>query len=338
MNIDLKWLATIALAFALGASPAYSAQLSATAPAVGGGAHTVLVTLANIASKYTEDRIELNANVPAPINMVALGRGENDLGYLSLSLGAAMSRNAGPFKKLDNAKELWGNIRSLFSFPAGYFHFLTHADSGITSFADLKGKTVYAGPTNGSQESLMKLVAQASAGLTAGKDYTMARLDYAGGDQAFKDNKVSLLIKPAYFGSAVINEFGLTRQIRLLGISDATLEKPEMKKYFQQIGRAVGVIPPGTYDGQVNKEPVNTVKFLLGIGASKNADEKAIYEIMSAFLAHYDEVQKSLSIFASLDKPALLDQLNAPLHPGAVKAYRDAGIDVPDRLIPPEMR
>jgi hypothetical protein len=28
----------------------------------------------------------------------------------------------------------------------------------------------------------------------------------------------------------------------------------------------------------------------------------------------------------------------APLHPGAVKFYRDQGIDVPDSLVPPEMQ
>jgi hypothetical protein len=31
-----------------------------------------------------------------------------------------------------------------------------------------------------------------------------------------------------------------------------------------------------------------------------------------------------------------LNQMNAPLHPGALRYYREVGIDVPADLVPPE--
>lgn len=338
MKLNTKWLPALALCGTVGAGFASAEQLSGTTPSVGDGGHVAMVGLANLASKYTDHTIELNANVPAPINMVELGRGNNDLGYIALSFLTAMQQKSGPFEQLDDADQLASNIRLLFGFPAGYFHIFTFADSGVESYADLKGKVVYAGPVNGSQEALMKLLADTHAGLVAGEDFEMARLDYAGGDQAFRDGNVSLLIKPAPLGGATIDQFGLSREVRFLGISEEVLATPVMQAYFQTVGRLLGEIPPGTYSGQVNEEPVNTVAFLLGVGAHKDVGEDVVYDIMSAFLTNFDEFRRaSGAVFASLEKDQLLDQLNGPLHPGAVRAYREAGVEIPDALIPPEM-
>jgi len=341
MNFSIKQglagVAAIALASAI-ASTGSAATLSATTAAAGGGANLAIIGLANIASRHTEHQLEVNANVAAPINMVALGRGENDLGYISFSLGVSMAQRTEPFDKLANAPELWGNIRMLFGFPAGYYHFLTFADSGIESFADVKGRDIYAGPPNAAQTLMTQLILEATAGLEAGRDYHESELDFAGGDEAFKDGSVSMLVKPAPLGGAMIEQFGLSRQFRLLGIPEETLQSQVMKDYFAEVGRALDQIPPGTYSGQINREPVNTVAFLLGIGANKDVDEKVIYEIMSAMLTHYGEFQQSSkSLFASLDKEELIENLTAPLHAGAVRAYREAGIDVPQSLVPPEM-
>lgn len=339
MKLKENWLHALALCGMVVSGSAFAEQLSGTAPSVGAGGHVAMVGLANIASKYTDHSLELNANVPAPINMVELGRRNNDIGYVSFGFGNAMKAQTGPFSELADAPELWGNIRLLFGFPAGYFHVFTYADSGVETYADLKGRSVYAGPVNGSQEAMMKLLAESHAGLIAGEDFELARLDYAGGDQAFRDGNVSLLIKPAPLGGATIDQFGLSRDIRLLGFSEESLQVPSVQEFFSTVGRRLGEIPPGTYSGQVNEEPVKTLAFLLGVGAHKDVSEDAIYDIMSAFLTHFDEFRRaSGATFASLEMGQLLDDSNAPLHSGAVRAYREAGIDIPDSLIPPEMQ
>lgn len=317
---------------------AVAEQLSGTTPSTGSGGHAAMISLANLVGKHTDHSIELNTNVPAPINMVGLGRGENDMGYIAFSFRNHMLNRTGPFKDLETAPEVWGNVRALFGFPAGYFHFITYADSGVQSFDDLKGKTVFAGPPNGSQEALMMLLAKEGAGLEAGTDFDLARLDYAGGEQAFKDQIVSVMIKPAPLGAASVEQFGLTRPFRLLGVPEAAREAEGVKEFFSQPGRMMLGIPPNTYAGQVNEEPALSLAFALGVGVNKDVDESVVYDIMTAMLSNYDEFRKAGgAMFDNLKMEDLLNQVNAPLHPGAVRAYREAGVEVPEALVPSDM-
>jgi hypothetical protein len=57
------------------------------------------------------------------------------------------------------------------------------------------------------------------------------------------------------------------------------------------------------------------------------------------YLKHIDNVrdQHGALKFVTLDE-ATKGLSGAPLHAGAVKFYQDQGIEVPDHLIPPEMK
>ena len=313
--------------------------LSVETASPGSGSQLAIVGFTNVAGKYTKHNFEVNGGNSGSQMMVALGRGTADIANLNFSLSGLMATQDGPFKALKDAPALFGNIRSIFGYPGGTYHILTFDTSGITTLKQVRGHSVYPGPPNAAQMVTTRLLFEAVDNMKDGVDYQFLSSDFAGGHQAYMDGKVDVLLQPAPLGGAIIEQFGVGHKFRLLGLSEETIASPLFKKYLEGPGRQVSVIPPGIYTGQVNAAPVKAIGFLLGVGVNKNVDEKVVYDMTKAFIEHFDEFKAtSKSLFGSFKLSEVFDQLPSPLHPGAVRAYREAGLKVPENLIPPEMK
>ena len=53
---------------------------------------------------------------------------------------------------------------------------------------------------------------------------------------------------------------------------------------------------------------------------------------------HLDEIYKSAKTLSAIDPNKPFTGVNVPLHVGAIKYYREVGIKIPKRLIPPEAK
>ena len=51
-----------------------------------------------------------------------------------------------------------------------------------------------------------------------------------------------------------------------------------------------------------------------------------------------DEIYKSAKTLSAIDPNKPFTGVNVPLHVGAIKYYREVGIKIPKRLIPPEAK
>jgi TRAP transporter TAXI family solute receptor len=71
--------------------------------------------------------------------------------------------------------------------------------------------------------------------------------------------------------------------------------------------------------------------FTFGVGAtfvsSANVPDKVVYEVVKAVFENFDTFRKLHPAFANLKKEQMVkDGLSAPLHPGAEKYYKEAGL------------
>ncbi|HED13813.1 MAG TPA: TAXI family TRAP transporter solute-binding subunit, partial [Gammaproteobacteria bacterium] len=85
------------------------------------------------------------------------------------------------------------------------------------------------------------------------------------------------------------------------------------------------VIPGGMYRGSPN----DTKTF--GVGAtfvtSAKVPEDVIYNVVKAVFENFDTFKKLHPAFAHLSKKRMIkDGLSAPLHRGAIKYYKEAGL------------
>jgi len=303
----------------------------------GSGAYLGMVAFASVISKYAGHNLEVKADIAVSKSMVALGRAKADITNVVLPLVGAMKNGKGPYKKLSNSAEVAEGIRMILTHPSGTYHIVTFDGSGIESMQDIKGKKVYTGPKNAAMYQTGLTLINGETGYKPGVDFEVLDLDMKGGEQAFLDGHVDVWIRPAPLGGALIEQVGVSRGVRFLGLTEKGMKSEGILKYTNGPGRTADLIPVGTYTGQANKEPVKTVGFWLGIGANKNVDADAVYEMTKAVWNNLDEYKSvAKAFFAPMTQKGLIDHMTAPLHLGAYRFYKEMGLDIPERLIPPE--
>lgn len=103
-------------------------------------------------------------------------------------------------------------------------------------------------------------------------------------------------------------------------VADEITALVDAKPYYR-----MATIPGGMYPG--NPDDIQT----FGVGAtfvtSANVDEEAVYRVAIAVLGNLDDFRKLHPAFANLKAEEMIkDSLSAPLHPGAIRAYKELGL------------
>jgi TRAP transporter TAXI family solute receptor len=134
-----------------------------------------------------------------------------------------------------------------------------------------------------------------------------------------------------------MTELSITRPITFLSVTDEHIKKFNEKYPVKAKGLWN---PAGHYKGQ--DKPYHTLAFVEAGIADKKVAADVIYKILKAL---YDKRMNFVKVNAALkmggfeDFPKLImEYAESPLHPGAVKFLRERGHEVPDELLPPEMK
>lgn len=302
----------------------------------GSSSYMVMSTFAQIVNDALPDvDIQVNATGAATAHAIQTAQGQLDLFMMAPIVHRFMSEGTAMFANIPQAPDMAKDLRSILIFPLGYYHIVTWADSGIDDLTDLKGKSVFIGPPGGSAAVTMKQLIEGATGMTADKDFTAVSVGWDAGLQAFQDGRVDVYANPTLPPSPVIEQLALTRDIRLLGLTEDQLAQPDVKNLVDRPGGATQVIPAGTYgEHQANETDVTTVASYVGIGTNKNLSDDLVYEITKAFWTSAEEKRTSTPWLRNVTLEGAFHDLNMPLHPGALRYYEEIGLDIPDNLKP----
>jgi TRAP transporter TAXI family solute receptor len=87
---------------------------------------------------------------------------------------------------------------------------------------------------------------------------------------------------------------------------------------------AKATIPGGMYAN--NPNPTETYGVLATVVTSAKVPDTVVYDLVKATFENFDEFKKLHPAFAHLDPKDMISKgLSAPLHPGAVKYYKEKG-------------
>ena len=233
--------------------------------------------------------------------------------------GTSLFKKQGEFKKL----------RSLFSVHSEPFTVLARKDANIKSFEDIKGKRVNIGAPNSGQRATMEMLLD----LYGWQDSDFSEISYLTPSeqaQALCDKKIDVIIYVVGHPNSSIKEASSACQTTLVNVTGpkiSTLIKTH--RYYEAAD-----IPGGMYRGSPNK--IET----FGVGATvvTTADlpEHIAYEIVKAVFEDHDTFIQLHPSFKSLSKQAMVNKyLSAPLHPGALRYYKEVGLieDDGDKVI-----
>jgi hypothetical protein len=236
-------------------------------------------------------------------------------------------------KKLNKqAKKAYSNSRAIFGYPASAIHIMAWQSSGIKTLADIKGKVVYMGPPSGGFWNQSTSYIKAVTGLTP-KDFKAVRLPWGQGMQAMLDGQLDVFLRPTGIGSAVINQIGAKKKFYLIGAGKSADTKEWNDVMIKRLKNGNITIPAGTYTNQLGGD-VRTTIANNSIIVRANMDADLVYKMVKATWENLGEIHESAVILKTLNPKNAFAGVNLPLHPGAVKYYKEAGINIPTDILP----
>ncbi|MCF6343130.1 MAG: TAXI family TRAP transporter solute-binding subunit [Devosiaceae bacterium] len=225
--------------------------------------------------------------------------------------GTSKFADQGPFE----------GLRAVFSVHPEPFTVVARADAGIKTFADLKGKRVNIGNPGSGQRGTMEVLMNALGWTNA--DFALAsELKASEQSQALCDNKIDAMVYTVGHPSGSISEATTSCESVLVSVTGPEVEKLIADNDYYR----VATIPGGMYRGN----DADTQTF--GVGAtfvsSTAVSDEVVYALVSAVFDNIDAFRKLHPAFANLDpKQMAKDGLSAPIHAGAMKYYKENGLD-----------
>ena len=211
------------------------------------------------------------------------------------------------------------DLRTIAALFAEHIHLVALADSGINSVADLKGKRVSLDEPGSGTYVDAKLILGAN-GLST-DDLTAEALKGNAASEALRNGKIDAFFVVAGYPTGSLVELASAAKIKLVPIDGAGAKALVDKYGFFSSSD----IPAGTYEG-VDKTPT------VAVGAqwftSAKEDEELIYKITKALWNK--ESRKLLDVGHAKGKTITLETalsgVGVPLHPGAERFYKEAGL------------
>jgi len=210
-------------------------------------------------------------------------------------------------------------LRAVFSVHPEPFTVVARADSGVTTFDDLKGKRVNIGNPGSGQRGTMEVLMEAKGWTT--DDFALAtELKAAEQSAALCDNQIDAMVYTVGHPSGSIQEATTACDSVLVTVSgDAVDGLVNDNPYYR-----TATIPGGMYRG--NDEDTQT----FGVGAtfvsSDAVSEEAVYTVVKSVFENFDDFRGLHPAFANLDPQEMATAgLSAPLHAGAAKYYKEQG-------------
>jgi len=275
-----------------------------------------IARLVNKGRKVHHIRCSVESTGGSVYNLNAIAAGELDMGVAQSDWQYHAYHGTSKFAKKGPNKEL----RSVFSVHPEPFTVVARKDSGIKKFQDLKGKRVNIGNPGSGQRGTMEVVMKALGWTKA--DFKLAsELKSAEQSSALCDNKIDAIVFTVGHPSGSIKEATTSCDSVIVSVTGNAVDKLVKDNDYYR----VAYIPGGMYRGT----PSDTRTF--GVGAtfvsSTNTSEFIIYNVVKAVFENFDQFKKLHPAFANLKKKQMIkDGLSAPLHDGAKKYYKEAGL------------
>ena len=249
-------------------------------------------------------------------NLNTIAAGELDMGVAQSDWQYHAYHGTNKFEDVGPNKDL----RAVFSVHPEPFTVVARADSGIKKFTDLKGKRVNIGNPGSGQRGTMEELMSAY-GWTKDDFKLASELKAAEQSQALCDNKIDAFVYTVGHPNGSIKEATTSCDSVIVEVAGPEIDKLVKENDYYRYA----TIPGGMYRG------TDTDTKTFGVGAtfvsSAKVPDDVIYNVVKAVFENFDDFKKLHPAFEVLKKEEMIkDGLSAPLHNGAVKYYKEAGL------------
>ncbi len=317
---------------------ACSDQLAADRPYIlttattGGAYYPIGVAMATITKSQLEPDtgISLSAisSAGSQENIKLLRDNQAQFAMLQGAFAAWAWAGEGPVSRqqehLRSVSAMWVNVE--------HFVLLTElvSDGTIRDLDELDGERFVLGARNSGAEQTGRYILE-SLGVDYEDSLSLAWMGYGGAANAIQDGNIVGMNVPAGAPvSAITQAFAqLGEELTILDFSDEELatinHRYDLWDWYE--------LPAGTYPNQQND--VRSVASPNVLAARADVPEDVVYHVTRTIWENLPVLQDIHGATRDMALERALRGLGAPLHPGAIRFFREEGLDIPDNLILP---
>ena len=213
-------------------------------------------------------------------------------------------------------------LRAVFSVHPESVTLVSAVDSGITSVAGLKGKRVNLGnPGSGQRGNAIDLLE--AAGIDYYKDLNTEGIKATESAGMLQDNRIDAFFYTVGHPNGSVKEVvSGARKVQFIEIDKPIVDKLIAK--FQYY--APSIIPVATYPGVANKKDVPTFGVKATFVTSSDVPDRLVYAITKEVFENFEEFKQLHPAYSTLTKESMLQGMSAPIHPGAMQYFKEAGM------------
>ena len=214
------------------------------------------------------------------------------------------------------------DLRAVFSIHPESVTLAATVDSGIKTVMDLKGKRVNLGnPGSGHLKNSKDTLA--AVGIDPEKDLKAEYIKAAEAPGLLQDGRLDAFFYTVGHPSGAFKEAtaGKTKVMFVAIEGGGIDELVKSKSYY-----AKSFVPVEQYPGAVNDANVPTFGVKATFCTSSKVSDAVVYAITKEVFDNFDKFKKLHPAYAVLTKEGMLEGLSAPIHPGAMKYFKEAGL------------
>jgi len=262
-------------------------------------------------------RASVESTGGSKFNINAINSGDLDFGIAQADTQYLAFSGQGAWKGKPAKK-----LRAVFSLAPEAVTFVAAEDSGVKSIADVKGKVINLGdPGSGNRINAMDIFQ--TVGIVPGKDFRDEKLKPSDAPRLLQDGRIDGFFYTVGHPNGNIKEATAGKRhcriVPITGLDKLLTQAP----YY-----AMTTIDMTQYPDATNSKDlkVETLGMLATLVTSSDVPEDIVYAVTKEVMENLEAFKKLHPALAVLTKQSMLQGLTAPLHKGAERYYKEAGL------------
>lgn len=205
-------------------------------------------------------------------------------------------------------------IRALFPIPSLTMHFVMSTKSGVTDIAGLDGQTILLGKGSfGAREGekYLKMFGVADS-------VNIADVELSNAVAALKNGQIDGFVTAGSYPAPNVIEAAASTSVTVLSMTDAQVAETKRTKL---------TIPAGTYAGQ--KTDITTTSLPVVAYTTTKMDDDTAYALTKTYWENKAKLGDASPWWNGVD-PTMLGNIKGKIHPGAIRFYKQAGVELSD--------
>ena len=269
-------------------------------------------------SRLPEERCELARSSASIDNANRLDRGEIEFGFMASNWVPRAGRGTAPFDHPIG-------LRMVSPANAGPIFFVTLADAPVENVADLAGRRVAVGARDSGMTQHVHTLCDA-LGIPF-SDFTPVYMGFPEGADALVAGEVDIQFQ-CPIPNAVMTDLSERARVKVVPYREEQIEHVlSQVPFYRRV-----IMRRGVFRGVV--EDIPQIAVLNVLVTHERVDEDLVHAFVSTLVRNTGRLARINPLFEGLDElfeslrtqgPGALELEGVSLHPGALRAYRDAG-------------